>query len=104
MMPPSHRLIAVIAILQAGIGAGESTTANEPGNDLQRATAFLESHAVIDLLPTRPDAFESIASEIDQVPDPESKFGYLVFSIARHSGKLLTSAQAAKLDALIVGD
>ena len=81
--------------------ATTSGSSELPASERERAESFLETHAVIDLLPTRPDAFESISRQVSQTPDPKSKFGYLVFSIARHGEKLLTPPQVADLDALV---
>jgi len=65
------------------------------------AQAFLESNAVLDQWPSAPDDFEAIHSEIARRGDPESKFGYIVFSIARHGEKLLTEEQRTQLTDLI---
>ena len=59
----------------------------------QAAVDFLETNRVSsDLVPTA--NYISIYQEIDQVPDPKTKFGCLVFSVARHQKKLLTPDQA----------
>lgn len=98
--PPFHsrsaigRLMVVIAILCPG-------AAHSADSDLGLAREFLNDHAVIEQIPERPQNFEALVRRVSETPDPESKFGYFVFSIARHSENLLSAEQARQLDDLI---
>lgn len=87
-------LVVVIAILCPG-------AVNSADSDLTLAREFLNDHAVIEQIPERPQNFEALVRRVSETPDPESKFGYFVFSIARHSEKLLSAKQARQLDHLI---
>ncbi|MDF1812929.1 MAG: hypothetical protein P1V20_11965 [Verrucomicrobiales bacterium] len=68
---------------------------------IKAARSFLENNAVISSPPHKTSGYEATVSRINAKPDPESKFGYIVFSIARHSQQLLSPDQAHALDTLI---
>jgi|TARA_B110000305_G_C19388998_1_gene613802 hypothetical protein len=76
-------------------------TADEQVTELSNARNFLEANAVLSQSPEQPADYPTVHSQISDRPDPESKFGYIVFSIARHGEKLLTETQKGQLDALI---
>jgi len=77
--------------------------ANTRGADdtLTRALDYLQDHRLSsDTIHPHPD-FAHLKKKIAARPDPGSQFGYVIFSVARHSDKLLSAEQASQLNALI---
>ena len=68
---------------------------------IEKAGEFLDQNRIFSGQSNRSEEYEALHRKISSSPDPESKFGYMVFSIARHQEKLLTAAQAEKVDTLI---
>lgn len=70
-------------------------------DSIKTASRFLQDNPVLRDYPEAPENFSAIHSQIAQHADPESKFGFIVFSMARHGEKLLNETQREQLDALI---
>jgi len=74
--------------------------ADTPGK-LEITKIFLAENRISKGKTVRPGNYEALKRIIASIKDPQSKFGYIVFSVARHSEKLLEKDQSAQLDALI---
>ena len=67
----------------------------------KKAEKFLAENRLSGGGVVRPGNYVAVHRLISKTKDPESQFGYIVFSIARHSAQLLNHDQAVKLAALI---
>ncbi len=71
------------------------------GERIDMARDFLKQNQIFHGEIQIPDNFDQVKTAVKAKPDPESKFGYIVFSIARNSSSLLSEEQAKRLDDLI---
>ncbi len=88
----------MLLVLFINISTGFATAT--PGK-LEIAKIFLAENRISKGKTVRPDNYDELKKVIASSKDPQSKFGYIVFSLARHSDKLLEKDQAAQLDSLI---
>ncbi len=68
---------------------------------IQEAQQFLDENRVYKADIEKSGDYESLHRQIAATEDPKSKFGYIVFSVARHQKKLLTEDQSRTVDGLI---
>ncbi len=68
---------------------------------LERSLNYLRENRVSIDTPQPHKKFAQIRRQIAATPDPGTDFGYVIFSVARHSDKLLSAVQTAQVEALI---
>jgi len=86
-------VITSLGILFATVATAEERTV--------RASDFLRANRASTATTATNTDFRQLQKRIATRPDPESKFGYIVFSVARHRNQLLSDEQATQLDTLI---
>ncbi len=94
-----RKWICYLALVTSFCGSGVVSAGDEEA--LKTARKFRKAHAEIDPLPEKPLDFAKTRSLLAEKKDPQTKFGYLVFSVSRHREKLLRPEQAAQLQRLI---
>lgn len=89
------KLFPLLSLLVVFFGAASAD------DRLQIARQSLKANRIFTGPLETSDNYKQLYKKVSARPDPNSKFGYIVFSIARHHKKLLTTEQSKELESLI---